>query len=282
MFSALKKTAVCLSAFLSALVFGLQPADGYLLQGPHVLELMLESINLPHRLLINQKVILFDPDGNAQSAGFDQLLRYHLPERFRSDIETPELKRIYIASADASLTVLDGRVVSETDHWMDHYKDIFFYRSRERLETRLRETGIDVSVTSLGRFDGKIALVIGAQYPNESSPQLWVEKEGFLPLRWLFRPGDSASGMASLEIRYSEWRRHSQAWYPIRIDFLEGGALVRRIQVEGMELNPGLSEAVFDLERIRKSCVHESGNTSSEPERSDVEKKIDEFRRIFE
>ncbi len=278
----LKKAVLFLSVCLPAMMLFSRPTDGYVMGGPHALQRMMESINLPASLLVRQKLILFDSTGSSQGLEYDQLVRYRLPEQYRSDIESGELKRVYIASADSSLTFLDDRVVSTSDTWMDHYKDVFFYRSRERLEARLRKNGVDVSVTSLGRFEGKIALVIGAKYPDESRPQLWIEKEGFKPLRWIFRPANTASGDPALEIRYTQWQNHFRTGYPVLMDFLEGDRLVCRIQVESMELNPGFSERVFDLQGLQEAMRHPSADTPSETENSDIKKKIDEFRKIFE
>jgi hypothetical protein len=104
----------------------LPSANAYILKGEHVLQLMIEKINLPLRLSVNQQVSFFDSAIESNHAEYEQWVRYRIPEQFRSDIDAEGLKQTHVASSGYSLTVVDDKIVAYSETWMDHYKDIFF------------------------------------------------------------------------------------------------------------------------------------------------------------
>jgi len=269
---------VCLSLFLLPL------ANAYILKGEHVLQLMIEKVNLPNRLFASQKVAVFD-FGTATEAittEYTQRVRYKIPGQFRSDIDADDLKRIQVVSSDKTLTVIDGKMVSDSETWMDHYKDIFFYRSRKQLVEKLESFGINFFVTSLGRYNGKICFVLGAEYPDESVPQLWVAKDTFRPMRWIFEVSDGLGVVEQKEIRYGNWKSYYKSWYPSKIDFYQGQNLIQCISVKDVEINPSFSEGLFDIETFKilySTTIPEETNSAYQ---NDIEKRIEEFNKIYE
>ena len=119
---------------------------------------------------------------------FDESLRYVFSEAFRSDSVSDDNQRIYVFRNGQTLTVIDGVISSGAETRFDLYKDLLLYRSREVLSERLLDLGIDISVSSLGKFEGQPAFVVGAEYPDETSPQVWIDIETFQPLRMII-PG---------------------------------------------------------------------------------------------
>jgi hypothetical protein len=142
---------VCLAVFSGKPL----PADSYVLEGRHILYLMLEEMKLPGSFAARQQVTQYDPETGEEILTATETIRFRMPEEFRSEIDAGGLNRTYVASADRSITMIDGRVTSETDIWTDYYKNIFWYRSLERLEDFLENYGVDPSVSSLGRFKAK-------------------------------------------------------------------------------------------------------------------------------
>ena len=167
----------------------------------------------------------------------------------------------------------------------DLYKDLLFYHSREELVERLFQLGVDVSISSLGRFEGKIAFVIGAEYPDESVSQVWIDQDTFLPLRWIIKGVDPAGESDTMEIRYLIWWKIGEIRYPSRIEFYQDGNLVRVNQAINFEENATFSEELFDIDYLKTVFPRspEQPIVPGEPEEpSEVEKTIEEFRRIFE
>jgi hypothetical protein len=312
------------SFLVLTLVFFDTSTHAYVLQGPHVLDLMIENLGKAKSLFVSQKIVYyragFVDDSEQVSAGgesthsydagnisgdrdwsgddyadgmadvqetmeLDGSLRFIFSRAFRSDARSNDSERIFIFSDGKSLTLIDGNSVPGAANRFDLYKDILFYRSREALVDRLLQLGVDVSVSSLGRFEEKIAFVIGAQYPDESVSQVWIDQETFLPLRWMIHGVDPTGEEDILEIRYLIWWKTGKIRYPSRIEFYQDGNLVRVNQAINLEKNPTFSWELFDIDYLKTAFPRAPVQpiVPGEPEEpSEVEKTIEEFRRIFE
>jgi hypothetical protein len=299
-------------------------AHAYVLQGPHVLDMMIESLGKAKSLFVSHKIIYYrdgfdgdsgelSPSGDSahpsaaddisgswgrpgrsyadgmtevlETIELDGSLRYIFSQAFRSDARSNDSERIFIFSDGKSLTIIDGNRVPEASNRFDLYKDMLFYHSREALVDRLLQLGVDVSISSLGRFEEKIAFVIGAHYPDESVSQVWIDQETFLPLRWMIHGIDSTGGSDTLEIRYLIWWKTGKIRYPSRIEFYQDGNLVRVNQAINLEENPTFPRELFDIDYLKTAFPRAPVQpiVPGEPEEpSEVEKTIEEFRRIFE
>jgi hypothetical protein len=318
------KKRLVVTSLISILVVFAASTHAYVLQGPHVLDLMIENLGKAKSLFVSHKIIyyradyvddseLLSPnsesgpssdvvdisdswgqsennfaDGMAQideTMELDGSLRYIFSQAFRSDARSNDSERIYIFSDGKSLTLIDGNSVPGAANRFDLYKDILFYHSRVALVDRLLQLGVDVTISSLGRFEEKIAFVIGAQYPDESVPQVWIDQETFLPLRWIIHGVDPAGESDTLEIRYLIWWKTGKIRYPSRIEFYQDGHLVRVNQAINLEENPTFPKELFDIDYLKTAFSREPVQpiVPGEPEEpSEVEKTIEEFRRIFE
>jgi len=274
-------------AFFSFIIFVFfyTPANAYVIPGPHLLELMIEKLGKAKGLLISQKISLSDISEGENIIELRENLKYSFPEKFRSDIQSENAKRIYVFSSDTTLTVINNRIISNSETRFDYYKDVFLYRSRILLQNRLSILGVDVSVSSLGRFKDKIAYVIGAEYPDEIPSQLWLDKNTFQPIRWIIIDKENKSNRDVLEIRYGDWKRTNKAWYPMHIEFYHNDTLVREICADKIKVNPSFSEELFDIEYL-KSIYLNRGSVEQDEEDSqglsDIQKTIKEFKKLYE
>jgi hypothetical protein len=318
-----KKRFVIPSLVVIFVVF-VTPIYAYVLQGPHVLDLMIENLGKAKSLFVSHKIIFYrsgfvddseqlspgseskQPSDTVDAAGgarrtedhyademaevsetmeLEGSLRYIFSQAFRSDARSNDSERIFIFSEGKTLTLIDGNSAPEATNRFDLYKDLLFYRSREELIERLIKLGVDVSISSLGRFEGKIAFVIGAEYPDESVSQVWIDQNTFLPLRWIIKGADPAGDSDTLEIRYLIWWKIDKIRYPSRIEFYQDGNLVRVNQAINLEENATFSDELFDIDYLRTVSPRAPAQpiVPGEPEEpSEVEKTIEEFRRIFE
>jgi outer membrane lipoprotein-sorting protein len=264
------------------------PANAYVLQGAHLLELMTQNIGKTESLFVSQKLVLYDDSFKDGSIELKETLKYTFPEKFRSDIVSKNIKSIHVISNGKSLTVIDGKTVAGHETLFDLYKDIILYNSRSALLERMIHLGIDESVSSLGRFQGKPVYVLGAQYPDESVSQIWLNKDTFRPFRWIINSKKPGGRLDSLEVRYFKWQKISKIWYPMQIEFYEDDTLVRRIEVDEIKVNPVFPAGLFDINRLRSTYPEDTKDTQvlSKPrkpgELNQVQKIIEEFKKIYE
>ena len=290
----------------------------YVLQGPHILQLMTEKMGQAKSLFVSQKVLFYNlqpqpespdetiplkeianhPDFQLESPAdyqnpslrpeviqLDESLRYMFSEAFRSDIVSDHNQRVFVFTNGQALTVIDGVIAAAGETRFDLYKDLLLYRSRERLCERFSQLGIDVAISSLGKFEGHLAFVVGAEYPDESRPQVWIEMKTFQPLRMLIPISSSPENVGYLEIRYSRWQEISKIWYPMRIEFMQDGKIVRAIEVNDYQIDPQFSKDVFDIARLKMEYRQSAAAQNRPPENeglSEVQKTIEEFKKIFE
>ena len=334
----------------------LQP---YVLQGPHIIQLMTEKLGQAQSLSVSQRVIFYnvapqpqavpenDRDREMQTAAsgpehkqvtptydeaeenqpnslsknhspgevndsanftddqpavsdqadspaelietiqLDETLKYVFSEAFRSEIVSESNQRVFVSNQGKTITVIDGVISDAGESQFDVYKDLLLYRSREILSERLSNLGIDISVSSLGKFDGRIALVVGAEFPDQTVPQVWIDKETFHPLGIIVSGAKSPYSTQTdfLEIRYSNWQQIGKISYPMLIEFIQDGAVVRAIEVDHYQINPNFPKEVFDIARLRSQ--HRQSFRTPDPAHdseglSEVEKTIEEFKKIFE
>lgn len=271
----------CVAAALSLVS---ETCDAYILRGPHILELMTKKAGKPGSMLVSQAVKFFHEDGSEVTEAAETL-RYIFPKAFRSESVSENAQRIYVAADGDAMTVIDGRLAATAESMFDRYKDILLYRSREMLQQQLVKRGVDMTVVAFGRMDDQIAFVIGAERPDEPVPQVWVDKETFLPLRWLMRTDDGNGGQTVFEIRYNDWRQVEHVWYPMQIAFYENETLVREIRVETLKTNLSFPEPLFDIRELKAkyaAAESEDKDGSMTQELDDIEKSIKEFRKKFE
>ena len=321
MFIRLKKIAIiCCLTIVSFLFTGVGQA--YVLQGLHLIDLMIEQLGEARSLYVSQQVIFYrsispaeiDADETVEeiqpldysetdlpaeqkieldedvrveeTLELDETLRFDLSiNAFRSDAESYDSERIYVVADNRSVTIVDGNIVPPVANRFDLYKDIFLYRTREGLADRLLQLGVDVSVSSLGRFEGEIAFVIGAIYPDESVSQIWIDRETFLPVRWIIRGYGASTERDVLEVRYLNWWKSGQSRYPSRIEFYQDDKLVRVNQIKNFREGDVFAADFFDIDQLRANYPQAPAQplVPGEPEEpSEVQKTIDEFKRVFE
>ena len=262
------------------------PANAYMMEGQAVLKQMIRRLGTAKTLLVSQELVFFTGEGADNRFVLDETLRYVFPNLFRSDILTENIQRVHLLSPDGVLTVTDGKAETGVENRFDDYKDILLRRSQKMLEEKLLLLGIDISLVSLGRFQGKKAYVLGAEYPDKSASQIWIEKDSFTPLRLIIVSKSSRKKREkSLEIRYADWRQTGGILYPMRIEFYQKDEMVREVHVRNIEVNPHFPDALFDMKRLESNGVEKNSAASGLPETEtsdEVQKIIDDFRKIYE
>ena len=317
------KIKLIVSFVLAVSLVFISPSHAYVLQGRHVLDLMIEKLGEAETLFVSQKLIFYriapsaatstsamadaplpkaGDGGGAIQAGapfaahkrvsasetieLEGSLRFVFSDTFRSDARSQDSERIYIFSHGRTLTIIDGNIVPDAANRFDLYKDILLYRSRPALADRLSELGVDVSISSLGRFEDRIAFVLGAEYPDASVSQLWVDKETLLPFRLIIKGFNGGADSNTVEVRYLTWWKIGETRYPSRIEFYQDDNLVRVNQAKNFEENATFSKELFDIDHLEMIYPRTISLPPAAPgapeEPSEIQKTIEEFKRIFE
>ncbi len=275
------KRSLILFFGLALLICCYAPARAYVLPGPYILELMTQNLGKGKRLLVTQKLVLLNDTLNKNTVELSETLKYIFPDTFRSDILSENIQRIHVVSRGRALTVIDGKTSDEAESPYDLYKDLLLFRSREMLQEKLSHLGVDPKVSSLGRFQGNPVYVLGAQYPDETVPQVWLDKNTFRPLRWII----TSQTQQRLEVRYLQWQTLENTWYPKRFEFIADGNLVREIHVENIKVNPSFEKNLFNIEHLKSRYprAEPTAPTGQDKKEStnEIQKTIEDFKKIY-
>ncbi len=257
----------------------------YILPTEQILDFLIDQLGSGRTLIVMQKAVLYDPGVEGGIREFEETLYYGFPDRFRSEVTAPGLVQVQVVNPDGAILVMNGKIVGEAENGFDHFKDLLLYRKTEVLVDRLSRLGVDLEVVSLGRFKEKIVYVIGARYPDESVPQVWVDKNTFRPVRFLLA-GEEGEGAPLKDIQFTDYRSLDKGKrYPGRILFLENDTLVKMQVLETFKINPEIPGQLFDVAYLRGmyeplAPTRPMPLPDSEPD--EVKKSIEDFKKIFE
>ncbi len=269
-------------------VFWVSSAAAYILPGPFVLELMARNLAGAQSRSVKQQVIIDDPAVSDSPVELTEELRFLLPGSFRSELLHQDSRRIHVVNHGESLTIMDERVVSSREGRFDRYKDLLLYQSRDMLHKTLLSHGVDVGIVSLGRSGDQIIYIIGAQYPDTSVSQLWVDKERLLPLRWInVFPGNSdGEPFERLDFVYSDWRQIDGTWYPMQIVSLLDEVQIRVVNATTVEVNVVIPGELMNIPYLQSLyTAPEMDQPQEEPVLDavdEVEQTIEDFKKKFE
>lgn len=186
-------------------------------------------------------------DGDA---AVQERLYLKSPHRMRW-VEESDNGRLYVEKAGrfargtaSRVTPGKGPVPELLATFLTPAQDGLAEASKKILAT-LRAHGVDTGVITLGRFEGRVAFIIGAKSWEKDKPQVWVDKDLFLPVRFMV-PDSSADGALG-DTRLMEWGSPVAAyWFPRVIERYRAGKLVSRSEVTEAQRNQQLPETLFD------------------------------------
>ena len=135
------------------------------------------------------------------------------------------------------------------------------------------------------RFNSKPVYVLGAQYPDETTTQIWLNKETFRPFRWIINHNNPDGRIDTLEVRYDKWQKIRKIFYPMHIEFYQDDHLIRMIEVDEIKVVPGHSSGLFDIDLLKSTYPKDTQVVSEQRqsgELGEVQKMIEEFKKIYE
>ena len=278
------RRCVVVAALVSVLLLAAisPPAAGYVVPGPQAAALMTQALGRGSVLSVRLRVRFNDLALETTGREVIETAVYAFPDRYRSEIRANGIHRIHVEAGGKAVTITDDRVTSRRVSAVDRYKDLLLFREPSLLIEKLAGYGVNTQVTSLGRFGDTLVVVIGARYPDESRPQIWLDKESFLPLRWIVRPDEDAGG--PFEIHFSAWQDVQGQWFPRRIESYENNVMTREILVEQVLPSASLDPGDFDVDELAARYAQSPipGTTEGAPPANEIDKTIEDFRKRFE
>jgi hypothetical protein len=117
-----------------------------------------------------------------------------------------------------------------------------------------------------------------------------VDKERLLPLRWLnvVPSNDGTTASERLEFDFRNWQDVHGAWYPMVIETLLNGKMIRRIDVTRVDVNADIEGDLLNIDHLKtvyeekKPAVPENGVPDADAGVDEVQKTLEDFRKKFE
>jgi hypothetical protein len=245
-----------LLVLMAVVVFCLPlPARSYVLMGEHVLDLTVKALGKADGLEVSQTLTIHAP---PPAASLPETLRIRFPYDVRADAVGENYERHLVFSGGAALMAVNGRVQDNPPRYL-RYLDILMAKPRPALVDHLRMLGVDVDVSSLGRLEDQYCYVVGARYPNEAVPQLWVAKDTFLPFRLLLPASALQPEQGPVEIRYRNWTFVEGIAYPMHVVMMQDHQIMQEVRVDRVTVNPVLTGNLFDMTSLRRQWSRPAG-----------------------
>ncbi len=216
-------------------------------QAPHLLHLVMQKIKQPVGIEIFQTKKFFNYENSEDIyVELEEKLIYLYPNQLRSQILSEVTTNFYVESDFEFIKISDGAVSLCGKPLVEQYTDILLYRDHETLLTQLDLSGIDTSKVSFQRYDDKICYVIGgSQEKGKNFPGLWIEKETFLPVKYVVEKNSQR-----VEILYHNWQKISRTMYPMQIYIFLNDKFFAMIDVKTFDLRSDFSPTLFNIDHI--------------------------------
>jgi hypothetical protein len=208
------------------------------------------------RKIFSLQVVMQTTTHGEQVATARETVTFVSPFRVRQEREVEGGVELRIRDGEREWTEAPGQKGKRRQAELDLLWDLFScaeeseeaaQAARDRLLGALKRLGIDTGKTALTRFDGRIAIVIGADPWDKITPQLWLDKDGLFPLRLIAREnGDVRRPL--LDTRLTGYGGTTTSLiFPEVIEVYRDGALWRRSQVESLQVAPKLTPGLFKI-----------------------------------
>lgn len=167
------------------------------------------------------------------------------PGRCRLDLSSPESTRAMTFAWSNGKKRQEGGTLPAAAVALDELCSLLALRSgtdgesRAALEKHLAALKVNARDTSLGRFAGTVAFVVGDR--ADTSPQLWVYKDRFLPARVRFTEGG-----AQWDVRFLDYSSQATGeWFPRIVEVYKGSEQLLRLTVLSADGHAELNDVKF-------------------------------------
>ena len=206
-------------------------------------------------LKIEQDVTIFGLKSAPRGFQTTQKTWLRAPYALREETVLPEGKRISVFTGEKSLSIKatgERKARRSGPNFFAHLVAGGGPNDKaslaERMMRDLEAYGVDTQKISHGRFDGRIAFVIGAKPFETNKPQVWIDKDTYHPLRVIVA-GKVGGKELIREVRFMGWgSSEAGGWYPKIIERLDNGVLKERAVTKSAERNKTFERGLFATE----------------------------------
>lgn len=211
----------------------------------HLLVLAASRLDDPAPSVVRQVRILTAPAPGQIPLQYPEVLYIRFPGAFRSELTTEEGRRVVVERSGLRWTAAGGGLAEPASEPMDLAIRLLAHNRPEGMARVLAAEGVDLTVTSLGRFEGRLGFVLGARYPDESVPQIWFDRDTLLPFRWLMLRPTADGSFQRTEIRYFAWQKTGNLRYPHIMSCYQDEQLVSEVRVEHVQSPAEVPDSLF-------------------------------------
>jgi outer membrane lipoprotein-sorting protein len=255
--------------------------QAYVMPGKQMIEKMAQHLGSTQSLSAVHSFTLMNQQIDGAPLTLEESIIYKFPNAMHSEILMKDKQKLHVCSSKGAVTIIDGIVSEEPYTSFDLYKYLLLERDKNAIARRLKVSGVNIQVSSYGKFEKKAVYVIGANFPDMSVPQIWLEINTFMPFRWIITPNTYGQ---SLEILYKDWKQISKdVWYPKHISYIQNNTLLVEIQLKSLKIDPEVTHDLFDVSYFRQ--MYPSATVYDSPYETDmdeVQRTIRNFQRTFE
>ncbi|MCG3174416.1 MAG: hypothetical protein GMKNLPBB_02650 [Myxococcota bacterium] len=188
-------------------------------------------------------------------------------ERLRLDVELPGGPWIWARNADHLMMEGPGRPGRTRAILIDPVTALLAGPSAQPryLEQTFAHHGVKFEERSLVRHEGRIAIAVGARAGDRNAPQVWMDKDRFVPVRVLWTDEDGAAN----DMLMRGWGATGFGdWIPREIEWIRNGALEWRISVLACETGGEPAAELFPAHRRIRGieAVPATGAAAAGPE----------------
>jgi len=224
-------------------------AEAYILPAHFIVRTLAEK---QRQLQIKDWSLVLSTEYPESNEVIEERLYLKRPERVRL-VQTTDEQRLYIeregvsaVGAGESLTRGAGAITNLFGGLM-LTQGANLDALSERIITLLMRSGINTEVVTLGRIKEQAVYIIGAQIGEPDTPQLWLDKDSFLPLRWVTYNQGETRGI-KVEMRMSDYGSSPAGdIYPRTVKTYRDDKLYSRSEVLEAKTNQSLPESLFRL-----------------------------------
>jgi hypothetical protein len=220
-------------------------AQAYVLPADYLLRMMADKRRDPKLKDLSAQL-----DTTEGDESFEERLYLKRPERLRTVQQIPdgavfvEREGLRGIGTEAKVERYKGPVLDLTAILlMPRGKDLD--ESTTFIIDTMKGAGIDMGIVTLARWEDRRAYVIGARVWEPEKPQLWIDKNTFLPIRLVL------FDKAKKELVETRWLDFGSPLtgnnFPRIMETYRGGKLTRRAEVTQIKVNQDLPETLFDV-----------------------------------
>jgi len=190
----------------------------------------------------NQTTEIYRPDGTTTSQTWYEFIRF--PERFRMDFGSADSGNAAIFRRDSCYRfrggILRSTTINNNEGLIFLLGGMFFY-PLDRVYTIFDSLHYDLAKGYEDTWKGRPVYVIGAVKGDDSTNQLWIDKENLYPVR-MIKPDPKSK----LEALFEEWKPMGGGWLETKCSFYFNGKLAQVETYHDYKTNITLDDSIFD------------------------------------